>query len=70
MMDYKSLPPREQKHFIQCSCGEMIDMRNLGEVFSHLHEYDLPTLATSQSYSVRIGEAVAYRGNGDSIHLS
>jgi len=70
MKDYKSLPPDEQKHFIECSCGQMIDMRDLGEVFEHLHEYNVPTLNTSASYSVRIGEALAYRSDGSSIHLS
>ncbi|MCK1287266.1 hypothetical protein IVB41_25500 [Bradyrhizobium sp. 44] len=35
-------PQNERDHFIRCTiCGEMIDMRDLGEVMDHLHGQDV-----------------------------
>jgi hypothetical protein len=31
-------PQNERNHFIRCTiCGEMLDMRDLGDVLDHLH---------------------------------
>jgi hypothetical protein len=31
-------PQEERDHFIRCQiCGELLDMRDLGEVLDHLH---------------------------------
>ena len=32
----------EREHFIRCpTCGELIDMRDLGQVIDHLHGQDV-----------------------------
>ena len=37
-------PPEDRQHFFPCAgCGEMIDARDLGEVFEHEHN-DAPKL--------------------------
>jgi hypothetical protein len=52
------LAQQEQKHFIQCNCGEYFDMRDLAQVFDHFHEVKLPEPAWTNS--VRVGEPTAY----------
>lgn len=41
-------PEREADHYIRCTiCGEMFDMRDLGQVLDHLHGQEIeeePTL--------------------------
>ena len=35
-------PRCEADHFIRCTiCGELLDMRDLGEVLEHLHGQDI-----------------------------
>ena len=58
MKSIDHLPEEEQKHFIQCDCGEYVDMRDLSSVFHHLHAANLP--APEWKYSVRAGEPLAY----------
>jgi len=52
------LPSEEQQHYIQCDCGEYIDMRNLSEVFEHLHAEK--NIKPEWSYAVKVGEPKAY----------
>lgn len=67
MKDIGHLPNTEQQHFILCDCGEYVDMRNLTEVFKHLHA-GLPEV--QWSHSVRKNEAVAYLRSGKRLDLN
>jgi hypothetical protein len=67
MKSIQDLPPDEQQHFIQCDCGEYLDMRNLAEVFEHLH-IDLPE--PEWTYSVRKGEPVGHSKSGSRVDLN
>jgi len=57
------LPQDQRKHFILCACGHYLDMRNLAQVFDHLH--DIKPADTQWSYAVRSGEATAYPRSND-----
>jgi len=67
MKSIQHLSPEEQQHFILCDCGEYIDMRNLGEVFLHLHA-DLPL--PQWSYAKKVGEPAAYLRTGKRLDLN
>jgi len=68
MKSIEQLSSEEQTHFIQCSCGDYIDMRNLQEVFHHQHLKINSKIAWD--YSVKIGEPVAYTKEGLQIKLN
>jgi hypothetical protein len=68
MKSIKHLSPEERKHFIQCGCGEYIDMRNLGEVFKHLHAPSVPE--PHWTHSIKVGEPAAYLKNNDRLDLN
>ena len=67
MKSIQHLSPEEQQHFILCDCGDYIDMRNLSEVFKHLHA-NLPE--PEWKYSIKKDEAVAYLKSGAHIDLN
>lgn len=68
MKSINHLHTEEQKHFIKCDCGEYIDMRDLSEVFTHLHA---STVAEPEwSYAVRVGEPAAYSRTSRKIDLN
>ena len=67
MKTINHLPPSEQQHYTLCDCGEYIDMRNLGEVFQHLHA-DLPE--PQWSHSRKVGEPAAYLRAGKRLDLN
>jgi len=58
----------EQQHFILCSCGEYIDMRDLSDVFRHLHVKNTPEPEWGSSR--KIGEPAAYPRQGSRIDLN
>ena len=62
------LPADERKHFILCDCGDYVDMRNLAEVFNHLHIANIEEPAWS--YTVKVGEAKAYSKARRITHLN
>ena len=68
MKDISNLPLEEQDHFIQCSCGTYVDMRNLSEVFRHLHAQKAPE--PQWSHSMKKGTSTAYSRNGKKIELN
>lgn len=67
MKSIQHLSSEEQKHFILCDCGAYVDMRNLSEVFTHLHA-NLPE--PEWKYSIRKDEPVAYLKSGNKIDLN
>jgi hypothetical protein len=67
MKSIEHLSPGEQQHFILCDCGDYVDMRNLSEVFNHLHAI-LPE--PEWSHSIKKDEAVAYLKSGKKIDLN
>jgi hypothetical protein len=68
MKRINQLPEWEQRHYILCDCGEYIDMRNLSEVFKHLHAARLPE--PQWNHSIKKDEAVAYFKSGKKINLN
>ena len=68
MKQIDHLPKDEQQHFILCDCGEYLDMRNLSEVFSHLHVRNVPEAEWTSSR--KIGEPAAYPRKGSRIDLN
>lgn len=62
------LPEEEKQHYILCECGKYIDMRDLSDVFSHLHINNIP--AAEWTHSVRKGEPAAYPKKGNRILLN
>jgi hypothetical protein len=67
MKSIRHLSKEEQEHYILCDCGEYVDMRNLSEVFRHLHA-GLPE--PEWSYSRKAGEAKMYTKGKDEVHLN
>lgn len=67
MTSIEHLSEEERQHFILCNCGEYIDMRNLSEVFEHLHA-DFPV--PQWSYSIKKDEPVAYLKSGKKLGLN
>ena len=61
------LSKEEQQHYILCHCGHYVDMRDLADVFNHLHA-DAPK--AEWDFSVRAGEAKAYLKNKNVIDLN
>ncbi|HWJ91764.1 MAG TPA: hypothetical protein VNR87_11670 [Flavisolibacter sp.] len=62
------LSQEEQQHYILCDCGSYIDMRNLSEVFEHLHGPAVPEV--DWSHSVRKGDPAAWPRSGQRIDLN
>ena len=67
MKSIQHLSPEEQQHFILCSCGTYFDMRNLSEVFKHLHA-NIPE--PEWSHSIKKDEPVAFLKSGEKIDLN
>lgn len=67
MISIQHLSTWEQKHFILCDCGHYIDMRNLTEVFKHLH-LNLPE--PEWSHSIKKDEPVVHLKSGNEIDLN
>jgi hypothetical protein len=68
MKSIEHLNKEEQVHFIQCDCGEYIDVRSLQEVFDHQHWAITPKI--TWSYSIKKGEAIAYTKDSGQIKLN
>ena len=62
------LSVEEQKHFILCDCGEYIDMRDLSEVYKHLHVKHIPE--PNWTFSIKKGEPAAYSRSGRKLDLN
>ncbi|MFL5771837.1 MAG: hypothetical protein ACJ75F_01685 [Flavisolibacter sp.] len=69
MQNIDHLPKEEKQHFILCECGEYIDMRNLAEVFGHLH-MNAKTPEAEWTYAIKKGEPAAYPRTGTRIDLN
>jgi hypothetical protein len=67
MKSIEHLPRGEQEHFIQCDCGEYVDMRNLAEVFHHLH-VGLPE--PEWTHAIKKGQPVAHLKSGERLDLN
>jgi hypothetical protein len=67
MKSIEHLAPSEQEHFIQCDCGEYVDMRNLAEVFHHQH-VDLPE--PEWTHTVGKGQPLAHLKSGERLDLN
>ena len=67
MKNIDHLPESEKQHYILCDCGSFIDMRNLGDVFSHMHA-QLPQ--PEWSHSKKSGEPALYLKSGGRIDLN
>jgi hypothetical protein len=67
MKSIQHFSPEEQQHLILCSCGTYFDMRNLSQVFKHLHA-DIPE--PDWSYSMKKDEPVAYLRSGEKLDLN
>jgi len=68
MKSIEQLPKDERQHYIQCDCGDYIDMRNLADVFKHLHAPTAPE--PKWTYSVRVGEPAAYLKTNKRLDLN
>jgi hypothetical protein len=62
------LTDEEKQHYILCACGEYLDMRDLSDVFKHLHEENISD--PQWTHSVKKGEAVAYVKSGAKLDLN
>ena len=62
------LPEEEKKHYILCDCGMYVDMRNLAEVFMHLHIDS--SIEPDWAYSIKVGEASAYSKSQKKLDLN
>lgn len=67
MKSIDHLSSDERQHYILCDCGEYMDMRDLSDVFHHLHS-DLPQ--PQWSHSVKVGEPVAYSKDNKKLGLN
>jgi hypothetical protein len=68
MSTIEHLTTEEKMHYILCDCGEYIDMRDLSQVFSHLHQQNIAE--PNWSYCVKKGEAKAYLRSGEQVDLN
>jgi len=68
MKSIDHLPVEEQQHFTKCDCGEYFDMRNLSDVFKHLHGPSIPE--PHWTYSVKLGEPAAYCRSDKTVGLN
>ena len=67
MTSIQHLSPQDQVHFILCDCGHYIDMRNLSQIFEHMHAA-LPK--PEWAYSIKKDEPAAYFKSGEKIGLN
>ena len=59
-----------REHFLVCNkCGDLFDCRDLGDVFSHEHDDDLPKFDGKKYVSKKQGDVKAWNG-GKSIDLN
>jgi len=65
----EDLPKVEKRHFMKCECGQYFDMRDLEDVFNHLHKYNGEQVPVHYTHSVKVGEPVAYTTKGKRIGL-
>ena len=68
MTNIDHLSESERRHFILCDCGEYMDMRDLSDVFRHLHSGKTPP--AQWSHSIRKNEPAAYAKNGRRLDLN
>jgi hypothetical protein len=68
MRNIDHLSDEEKEHFILCDCGHYVDMRDLADVFNHLHMDK--AVPAQWSHSGRVGEQTAYTKNGKRIDLN
>jgi hypothetical protein len=68
MKSIDHLTSEEQQHYIQCHCGEYIDMRNLSAVFNHFHAPAIPE--PNWTYCIKLGEPAAYSRQNKKIDLN
>lgn len=68
MKNIDHLPASEKLHFILCDCGEYLNMRDLGEVFKHMHFPETPV--PEWQHSIKKGEPIAYRRGGPALGLN
>jgi hypothetical protein len=61
MKSIKDLPLTERRHFMKCRCGHYFDMRDLNDVFKHLHKTKAKAAEINFSHSVKVGEPIAYK---------
>ena len=66
----KDLPKEEKRHFMKCDCGEYFDMRDLEDVFNHLHKYNGDKVPVQYSHSIKVGEPVAYTKKGKGVSIN
>jgi hypothetical protein len=67
MQSIAHLSPDEQQHYILCDCGHYIDMRDLSDVFRHLHA---PLPGPQWSHSVKVGSPQAYTKGKNTLGLN
>jgi len=67
MTSIEHLSPEERTHFILCVCGNYLDMRNLAEVFEHMHA-NLPKPVWT--HSKKKDEPAAYLQSGTIVNLN
>ena len=71
MKDISHLPQSEQEHFMKCNgCEHYFDMRDLGQVFEHEHDDNLPKIGGSQYNSKRVGDSVECLKGKDPVNLN
>lgn len=59
-----------REHFIVCQkCGDLFDCRDLGDVFSHEHNKDLPKIDGKKHIATKKGDTKAWH-DGKSIDLN
>jgi hypothetical protein len=60
----------EEKHFLKCEkCGQLVDMRDLSNVFEHEHDESIPDLKGKKFIAKRKDEDIAwYDGKQISIN--
>ncbi len=68
MQNIDHLSPDEKEHYIRCECGSYVDMRNLSDVFRHLHTAAVPE--PQWSHSIKKGDVIAYTRKGEGIGLN
>jgi hypothetical protein len=66
-MKAEEIPFEDREHFIRCDCGAYFDMRDLGQVFLHMH-LGLPD--PDWKYSVKAGNPLAYTRSGKRLGLN
>jgi hypothetical protein len=70
MKSLKNIPYKNRHHFMKCECGEYFDMRDLTDVFKHLHKLQASLPKKTYSHSVRVGEPIAYTKTKRKIDLN